>query len=190
MKHKARLYTNGTKQVQGIEYWNSYAPVVKCTTIRMMLILHKINGWDCRHLNYVLAFAQAPTDADVFLKMPIGCAGCIIKVENCPMCWVRKLQREVALSTTEAERISLSQSTRDLLPIKNIIEYLNKFIDLKNARINTHLTVFEDNSGVLHLATEPKYRPRTKHICVKRHHFKQCVKNKTIVIKAINGNDR
>ena len=54
--------------------------------------------------------------------------GYIIKFANCPVCWVSKLQIEVALSTTEAEYISLSQSTRDLLPIRNTFELLNKFI--------------------------------------------------------------
>ena len=28
------------------------------------------DGWKCRHLDYVLAFTQAPTDTDVRLKTP------------------------------------------------------------------------------------------------------------------------
>ena len=52
----------------------------------------------------------------------------IIKFTNGIVCWVSKLQTEVALSTTEAEYISLSQSTRNLLPIRNTLELLNKFI--------------------------------------------------------------
>ena len=94
------------------------------------------------------------------------------------------------MSTTEAEYISLSQSTRDLLPIKNILDLLNKFIRIDNKEINTYSTIFEDNAGALQLATELKYRPRTKHICVKYHHFRQHVKNKTIYIKAINTNEQ
>ena len=70
--------------------------------------------------------------------------------------------------------------------IKNIIEYLNQFIRIDNKNINTYSTVFEDNAGALQLTTEPKYRPRTKHIYIKYHHFRQYVKNKTILIRAIN----
>ena len=116
--------------------------------------------------------------------------GYIIKIANCPICWVSKMQTEVALSTTEAEYIALSQSTRDLLPIKNIIEYLNQFMSFSNKQISTYSTIFEDNAGALRLAVEPKYRPRTKHICVKYHHFRQYVKNKTITIKAISTNNQ
>ena len=116
--------------------------------------------------------------------------GYIIKVANCPICWVSKMQTEVALSTTEAEYIALSQSTKDLLPIKSIIEYLNQFISISNNQIKTYSTIFEDNAGALRLAVEPKCRPRTKYVCVKYHHFRQHVKNKTITTKAISTNNQ
>ena len=82
------------------------------------------------------------------------------------------MQSEVALSATEAEYIALSQSTRDLILIKNLIEYLNTFIKINNQEINTYSTLFEDNEGTLQLATEHKYRPREKHICVKYHYLR------------------
>ena len=66
------------------------------------------------------------------------------------------MQTEVALSITEAECVALSQSTRDLLPIKNIVEYLNQFINFLNKEINAYSTIFEDNAGALRLAVEPK----------------------------------
>ena len=56
--------------------------------------------------------------------------GYAIKIANCPACWVSKMQTEIALSTTEAEYIALSQSMRDLLPIRSMIEYLNQFITI------------------------------------------------------------
>ena len=84
----------------------------------------------------------------------------------------------------------MSQSTRDLIPIKQLIEYLNSFIKIDSKTISTYSTVFEDNNGALQLALEPKYRPRTKHICVKYHHFRQYVKNKTISIQAIDASDQ
>ena len=35
-----------------------------------------------------------------------------------------------------------------------------------------HSTVFEDNNGALQLAQSPKISPRTKHIAVKYHFFR------------------
>jgi len=49
-----------------------------------------------------------------------------------------------------------------------------------------HCKVFEDNSGALEMAKIHKYRPRTKHICVKLHHFRDYVVRKEISIHPID----
>jgi len=41
---------------------------------------------------------------------------------------------------------------------------------------NVHCKAFEDNSGALELARLPKMRPRTKHINIKYHHFREHVR--------------
>lgn len=43
IKYEARLHINGAKQVFDADNWNTHAPVVKSSTIRIMLMLHKIN---------------------------------------------------------------------------------------------------------------------------------------------------
>ena len=50
--------------------------------------------------------------------------------------------------------------------------------------------VFEDNSGALEMATVHKYRPRTKHLNVKLHHFRDYVVRKEIIIYPINTKDQ
>ena len=47
------------------------------------------------------------------LSSALSGTGCVIKFANCPVCWVSKLQTEVALIATEAEYAYLSQSIRD-----------------------------------------------------------------------------
>jgi hypothetical protein len=49
---------------------------------------------------------------------------------------------------------------------------------------------FEDNSGALVLARAPRMRPRTCHINVKYHHFRQAVANKEIEIYPIDTEDQ
>jgi len=100
------------------------------------------------------------------------------------------MQTEIALSTTEAEYIALSQSMRDLIPIRNILIELSHLLNLSIHVPLTHSTVFEDNNGALELAKEPKYRPRTKHIAIKYHHFREHVKNKTIRIAKIDTKEQ
>ena len=43
--------------------------------------------------------------------------GYIITYAGCPMHWSSRMQTEIALSTTEAEYIALSQAMREVLPI-------------------------------------------------------------------------
>ena len=50
--------------------------------------------------------------------------------------------------------------------------------------------LFEDNNGALELAKAPKYRPRTKHIALKYHHFREHVRDGSVEIHAINTEDQ
>ena len=49
--------------------------------------------------------------------------------------------------------------------------------------------VFEDNAGAIEMANEDKFRPRTKHINVKYHHFRDYVEDGTIKIEYIASDD-
>jgi hypothetical protein len=50
--------------------------------------------------------------------------------------------------------------------------------------------LFEDNKGGYELAKAPKMRPRTKHIALKYHHFRQHVTNGTIRIHSIGTKEQ
>jgi len=96
-----------------------------------------------------------------------------------PLLWVSNLQTEVALSTVEAEYIALSQSMRDLLPTQQLLQELQQIFQTPKSKSPTATsTIFEDNAGALQLARCPKMRPRTKHIAVKYHHFRDHVKKR------------
>lgn len=114
--------------------------------------------------------------------------GYCLTLGECPVIWVSKLQTEVALSTTEAEYIALSQSMRELLPMRRLLQEIIKALELEGTNeAMLHSTVFEDNNGALSLATAPKMTPRTKHIAVKYHHFRSHVgKDKGIEIVKID----
>ena len=115
--------------------------------------------------------------------------GYVLTLGSCPLLWVSKLQTEVTLSTTEAEYVALSQSMRDLLPmrakLKDVLTHLN--LESDDAQSKVISTVFEDNNGCLALATSPKINPRTKHIAVKYHHFRGSVGKGTGKDGAVGG---
>ena len=119
-----------------------------------------------------------------------SCTGYMICYYNCPITWVSKLQTEISLSTVEAEYIALSQSMCDIIPFMSQMEAMNKIFGDDSIKPIVHCTLFEDNNGTLELATAPRYRPRTKHIAIKYHHFREHVRKGKITISAIDTKEQ
>ena len=116
--------------------------------------------------------------------------GFVIKYANCPIIWNSKLQTEIALSTTEAEYVALSQAMRDVVPMINLLEELKRIIPILEGSPKVLCTVFEDNRSCIDLVNLPKLRPRTKHIGLKYHHFREHVKRKTIMIEYVETEEQ
>ena len=117
--------------------------------------------------------------------------GYIISYAGCPVTWKSQLQTETALSTTEAEYIGMSQALRSTIPLMRIIRELNSAgFDVINHAVPVQCTVFEDNSGAIEIAKSDKYRPRTKHINNKLHHFRSYVTKGRIKVQKIASEDQ
>ena len=72
MKYKSRLCAHGGMQQWGVDYWETYAPVVNWLSIRTLLILSVIYGYHSRAIDFISAFPQANLDYDVFMEFPAG----------------------------------------------------------------------------------------------------------------------
>ncbi len=70
----------------------------------------------------------------------------------------------------------MSQALRDVIPVMNLLQEMREreFQVICNEPY-VYCEVFEDNSGTLELARLPKLRPRTKHINICYHHFREHV---------------
>ena len=55
-------------------------------------------------------------------------SGYVILYQGCPILWVSKMQTQFALSTMESEYLALSQSMRDLIPLREIMKEVNKIV--------------------------------------------------------------
>jgi hypothetical protein len=118
--------------------------------------------------------------------------GYIIRYAGCPILWKSQLQTEVALSSTESEYTGLSYALRDAIPIMNLFKEMEQAgIPIISSNAKVHCKVFEDNSGALEIARIAKYRPRTKHLNCRLHHFRSYVDDlKEISIHKINTLDQ
>ena len=80
-----------------------------------------------------------------------------------PISWQSKRQPTVALSSTEAEYMALTQAAKEALWLQGLLSEFG----IKKTRPTT---ILEDNQGCIALAKNPTSHARTKHIDI-RHHF-------------------
>jgi hypothetical protein len=66
-KYKARLCVNGSRQIQGINYTESFAPVVKWSTICMVNTLTAMHKLKWKQIDFTQAFPQAKLKEDIYL---------------------------------------------------------------------------------------------------------------------------
>jgi hypothetical protein len=71
-KCKARLVAKGFKQKYGIDYTETFAPVVKYVTLRIVIALAKFFGWPVDQLDVVTAFLYGAMKEVVFILVPEG----------------------------------------------------------------------------------------------------------------------
>jgi hypothetical protein len=114
--------------------------------------------------------------------------GYVISYAQCPIVWGSKLQTEIALSTMEAEYIALSTSAREVIPLLSLAQEAATFGVIN--KVETPIIrckIFEDKEGAVEMANVPKMRPRTKHLNIKYHFFRQYVEKGILQVLHIAG---
>ena len=67
---KAQLCVCGDQQQHGVDYFETYAPVVQWTTIWLIPIVVNVLNCVTVHPDYTNAFAHAPLDEEIFMELP------------------------------------------------------------------------------------------------------------------------
>ena len=91
--------------------------------------------------------------------------------------WNSKKQSTVALSSTEAEYMALTQAVKESIWLQALLLDLGAQKHLEEIR-----NIYIDNQGAIALARNPEYHARTKHIDIQYHFVRQHIEAKKITL--------
>jgi len=94
--------------------------------------------------------------------------GFVFLLKGGAISWTSKKQNSIALSTTEAEYMAMTQATKEIGWLRVLLDELGAF-----AHIEQLSQLHGDNQGALAVARNPEYHARMKHIDIQHHQQKR-----------------
>ncbi|GJW62500.1 hypothetical protein Tco_0111835 [Tanacetum coccineum] len=95
--------------------------------------------------------------------------------------WQSRLQKCVALSTTEAEYMAATEACKELLWLKRFLQELG----FKQQRY----AVLCDNQSAIHLAKNSMFHKRTKHIDIRYHWIRDAIEDGMFELNKVHTDD-
>ena len=103
-------------------------------------------------------------------------SGYLFQLAGSTISWRSQRQSVVALSTTEAEYISLSSATQEAIWLRRLMGDLG--LDAFEPTV-----MFEDNQSAICLAKNPSNHSRAKHVDIKYHFIREAIEKKEIELR-------
>ncbi|CAI7738930.1 unnamed protein product [Closterium sp. NIES-53] len=72
---KARYVARGFRQRQGVDYFQTFSPTPKLTTLRVLLHVAAQHDYELHSLDFITAFLQGSLHKEIWLRRPLGFTG-------------------------------------------------------------------------------------------------------------------
>lgn len=70
MRYKAQLVAQGFSQRFGIDFDETYSPVIDASTFRYLISLVTHEGFNLHMMNVVTAYLYDSLDSEIYMKLP------------------------------------------------------------------------------------------------------------------------
>jgi transposase InsO family protein len=108
-----------------------------------------------------------------------SCTGYVFKLSGGAISWRSKRQATIALSSTEAEYMALSEIACETIWLRQLLAEIE-------GKPQEETLIFCDNQSAIKLSKSEAYRPRTKHIDIRHHHIRQLIDRKVMRVQHLS----
>ena len=103
--------------------------------------------------------------------------GYLFTLAKAPVSWKSTLQSTVAVSTTEAEYMAVTEAVKEAIWLNGLLKDLGV--------VQSHISLYCDSQSAIHLAKNQVYHSRTKHIDVRYHFVREVFEKGKILLQKI-----
>ena len=69
-KYKARRAVKSFRQKEGLDYFDTYSPVTKITSIRMLIALAAVYGLEIHQMDVKTVFLNGELEEEIYIEQP------------------------------------------------------------------------------------------------------------------------
>ncbi|KAG7545539.1 Reverse transcriptase RNA-dependent DNA polymerase [Arabidopsis suecica] len=89
-RYKARLVAKGFTQQEGVDYFDTFSPVAKLASVKLILGLAARQGWSLNQMDITSAFLHSELEEEIYMSLPQGYTPASGTLPPNPVCRLHK----------------------------------------------------------------------------------------------------
>ncbi|CAB0014178.1 unnamed protein product, partial [Nesidiocoris tenuis] len=164
-RYRARLVIRGCQQRYGVDFLETFSPVVSTSSLRLLIALAVRNNFHLAQFDVKSAFLHGDLTEEIFMRLPEGYPPGVCKLnkslyglKQSPMCWNEKLKstlKKFGLQPTKNESCLFVNNTKTLMLAIHIDDGL--LIGKRNDEMNKFLQDLQQDFDLTYTYQPTKY---------------------------------